>query len=534
MDHNCIWRGKMIYSKSETTVTILFTSDIHGHVLTSTNGECCFGLSKVATLLKSIQLKAENVLTIDNGDLIQGTPLTYYFAKRLKNKPNPMVLLLNELQYDAAIIGNHEFNYGKAIINQTISQSNFPWLSANIVHHRTKETYFGTPYIVKEFPSGIKVAVLGVTTKLIPQWERPEHIESLAFEDAVESTKRWVQYIHEIEQPDLMVVAYHGGFERDIHTGERLERDTGENQAYAMCQSVDGIDVLLTGHQHRELVGEVNGVTVIQAGSNGRLLGEVSVTFNKIHHEWHIHQKSANIYSVKHVKEDQQCLQLIKYYQEETNRWLNESIGKVIGDMRISNPFDVRLKEHPYIEFINKVQMEATGVNISCTALFTEKGKGLPANVKVNDIISNYIYPNTLVVLRVTGKDIKEALEKSASYFVLNEDGSIEVSRHFSYPKPQHYHYDMWEGIEYVINISRPIGERIESLTINGAPLQMDKEYDVVMNNYRASGGGNYHMFEGKERIKEVQLDVTELLIEYFMEHKEVEATVNNNWKVVW
>ncbi|RLQ97100.1 bifunctional metallophosphatase/5'-nucleotidase [Falsibacillus albus] len=516
-------------------VIVLATSDLHGHILPMTYGaneSADIGLAKIAAKIRKIQSEEGNILLIDNGDMIQGTPLTYHYVKYLKYKPNPLIKVLNHLQYDAGIIGNHEFNYGMSILNQVVSQSNFPWLSANIVHHSTKETYFGIPYITKTFKNGIKAAVLGLTTHFTPNWENPVHIQNLYFEDACLTAKRWVPYIHETEQPDLMIVAYHGGFERDISTGKATEKETGENQAYQICQEVDGIDILLTGHQHRKLEGEVNGVAVLQPGSKGECLGKVTIEMQKVDSGWKILKKVPELLMADDAS-DKEVVNLVHFYEKKTQTWLDEPIGEIEGDMQIHDPFEVRKAEHPVVELINRVQMEASSTLISSTALFHNGSPGFKQKVTMRDIISNYIYPNTLVVLQLLGSDIKAALERSASYFIVDADGKIAVNPRFAIPKPQHYNYDMWEGIEYVINVAKPLGSRIERLLFNGEPLSMMMEYEVVMNNYRAGGGGGYEMFKGKEVIKEVQKDMTELLADYFYRHPVVKAGVNHNWKVV-
>lgn len=193
-----------------------------------------------------------------------------------------MSLIANYLRYDAAVIGNHEFNYGLDVLNHAISTANFPYLSANILDKNSKESYFGKPYIIKQIESNIKIAILGMTTHYIPNWEQPPHIKDLQFEDALETTKNWVSYIREHEKPDLLVVAYHGGFERDLQTGEPTEVLTGENQGYAMCHEIEGIDILLTGHQHRKIAQTVgNDVTILQTGCNGHSVGKVTITFEK-------------------------------------------------------------------------------------------------------------------------------------------------------------------------------------------------------------------------------------------------------------
>ena len=224
---------------------------------------------------------------------------------------------------------------------------------------------------------------------------------------------------------------------------------------------------------------------------------------------------------------------MVKAYEDATQEWLDQPIGKILGDMEVHDPMKIRTGDHALIEFFNRVQMEATGVDISSTSLFDNLAPGLTEDVTMRDVVANYIYPNTLKVIRITGADIKEALEQTASYFAPYNGGEIEVNPKFLYPKPEHYNYDMWEGIEYEINISRPIGERITKLDYHGEPLDMAKEYDVVMNNYRAGGGGNYMMFKDKPVIVDLPMDVSELIANYILERKVIEATVDHNWKVV-
>ena len=519
------------------SITILETSDLHGHIFPisyGTNEYDPSGLAKIATYIKQTQETEKNIILIDNGDSIQGTPLTYHYVRQMHHLPNPMIQTFNELKYDAAIIGNHEFNYGLPILHKGIQEAQFPFLSANILHMETKGPYFGPPYHLKTLDNGFKVAILGLTTHYIPNWEKPEHIKDLVFENSIESATKWISYIKEKEAPDLFIVSYHGGFERDLKTGQPTEALTGENQAYQLCKEVGGFDLLLTGHQHRLLSEEINGITIIQPGCNGQFLGRVDLHYTYTSADgWKCMSKNPSLISLESIDVDKQILHMNKPYEEGTQNWLDQSIGQIHGDMLIQDPFEARTKEHPFIEFINRVQMETADVDISNTALFHNQALGLSANVTMREIVSNYIYPNTLTVIELSGQDIKDALEKTATYFMINEQGQIDVNPQFVEPKPQHYHYDMYEGIFYTIDVSKPIGKRVVDLMKDGEPLHMDGSYHVVMNNYRATGGGNYHMFKGKKVIREIQLDMTEILAHYFSKHKIIKAGVNHNWKVM-
>lgn len=518
------------------TITILETSDIHGNVLPinyGNNEERDLGLAKVATVIKNERSRTKHTLLIDNGDLIQGTPLTYHYVRYKSDIENPMSLILNHLNYDVAVIGNHEFNYGMDLLQSATKSSNFPWLSANILDSKTGEPFFGKPYIIKRIDD-LKIAILGVTTHYIPNWENPLHIEGLEFVDAFNAAKNWVTYIKEVENPDLLIVSYHGGFENDLETGEPTENLTGENQGYKMCYEIEGIDVLLTGHQHRSIAAQVNGVYVLQPSYNGEKIGKVEIQFVFDQNKWLIEMMTPELLSVDTVEPDQEILRLIEPYEVETQKWLDKTIGRINGDMNVNDPFKIRLSDHPLIEFINKVQMEVSGASISNTSLFNNTSPGFKQDVTMRDIVANYIYPNTLKVVRITGKDIKAALERSASYFILNKENEIEVNPSFSKPKPQHYNYDMWEGIEYILDIRQPLGHRVVKLNYEGLPINEEKEYDVVMNNYRALGGGEYTMYKNKQIVKDIPMDMSELIANYIMEKGTIDATLNHNWKVEW
>ncbi len=521
--------------KKKVSITILATSDIHGNVLPiqyGDNREVHHGLAKVSTIIKAERKTSEHVILIDNGDLIQGTPLTFNYVHNKNNNENPMIKILNHLRYDAAVIGNHEFNYGLNVLHEAVGNSCFPWLSANIIDAEKNTPYFGQPYIIKMIED-VKLAILGVTTHFIPSWEEPSHIAGLKFIDTLNATKQWVSEIIAKENPDILIVSYHGGFERDLISGELTEEPTGENQGFQICKEVEGIHVLFTGHQHREISGMIDNTTVIQPGMNGANVGKVEITLTQDPGENHIDDISSEIISCESVLADNEIVELISEYERETQDWLDNFIGTVEGDMKIEDPLSVRLKDHPYIEFINKMQMEISGAEISCTSLFNNASIGFKEKITMRDVVSNYIYPNTLKVLKLKGEDIKKALELSATYFIVNNSKEIEVNPKFITPKPQHYNYDMWEGINYILDISKPIGSRVTKLEQNGEPLGMNFEYHVVMNNYRASGGGQYTMFKEREVVKEINQDVSELLASYIIERGIIKASLNHNWKVI-
>lgn len=516
---------------------LLVTSDIHGHIYPTdyrTQEERQLGLAKLATLIKHERNKNADLMMLDNGDFIQGTPLASYVSSQPMEGIHPTIAVLNELGYDAAVVGNHEFNYGLNMLRKVVEDSHFPWLSAGIIEETSNRPAFGKPYIIRLFANGIKVAILGVTTHYIPNWEAAEHIKGLRFNDALETVKIWVAYIRKEENPDLLVVSYHGGFERDLVSGEAAERLTGENQAYAMCTEVEGIDVLITGHQHRLLEGEVGGVTVIQTGCNGQALGKISIVFNLEEGKWVIKEKRAELlWPGDATSTDKAVMALTQDIEMDTQTWLDQPIGQVIGDMSISSALECRKADHPFIAFVNQVQMDAAGVAISNTSLLSNDSQGFSSTVTMREVLTNFIYPNTLTVLRLRGRDIRAALEQTAAYFQVGIDGEIEVNPAYLEPKAQHYNYDMWGGIEYELNAAKPVGERVIKLNRNGEPLEPEAEYDVVMNNYRASGGGDYEMYRDRPVRKEIAVEMAELVTNYLLKHGTIQASCDGKWKVI-
>lgn len=510
-------------------LTILSTSDTHGYLYATdfreTNQSLDFGLTKVVTKMKEIEKKAEiPVIKIDNGDFLQGSPFSYYLAKN--KEQGSMADVMNAVGYDCGVLGNHEFNYGVDYLEETIAKLDYPIVCANILK-KSGEFLTGHPYVILE-RTGVKIAVLGLTTQYIPHWEQPATVENLVFKSAVETAKEFVPKLRDLA--DIVVVSYHGGFEKDLVTGEATEVLTGENEGYDLLHEVSGIDVLLTGHQHRVISTVENNIPVTQPGDKGRYLAKVDVVLNE---EKQIESTSAELLTMDSYEEDKELVERFNPLLNNVQIWLDKQLGKVNGDMKITDPMVVRQKSHPYIEFIQDVQRDATGVAISGTALFDNNGKGFGETISMRDIVTNYIYPNTLAVLKVTGAELKSALERSASYFDLNDSEEIVVSREFLEPKVEHYNYDIYSGIDYTIDISKPKGERIVELLFEGKEIEANQSLEVVMNQYRAVGGGDYAMFGAEKIIKEVTVDMTELISGYLEKNPVIEPVQPTNFKLI-
>ncbi len=514
-------------------LTILATSDIHGYLYPTdylnTNDELPFGLFKAASLLKKEREEAEGaVLLIENGDYIQGSPLSQY-VKENQRTPKELVSVLNDIGYDVGVLGNHEFNYGLDYLKEGIEFANHPVLSANIIKDDGSYLADGPIKIIEK--KGVKIGILGLTTQYIPHWEHPENIPELNFLSAVETAKKWVPQLQ--KEADLVIVAYHGGFEADLTTGEPTERLTGENEAYQLIKEVPGIDALITGHQHREIATIVEGVPVIQPGYRGENIGKITLEFKREAKELQIIHKEADLLSVAGAELSKEFTEKHQPLARSVNQWLDQVIGYTSGDMRIQNAHQARMVEHPYIEFINRVQLYYGQADISGTALFSDTVSGYGKEITVREVILNYPFPNTLAVIQVSGSELKAALEQSAEYFILNAENQIVVQSKFITPKPQPYNYDMYEGIDYTIDVSQPVGERIVKLQFENKDVLPEDTFELVTNQYRAVGGGNFSMFADKPFIREVNVSMSDLITEYIQEKKIIEAEVNHNFQVI-
>lgn len=509
-------------------ISVLVTSDVHGYIMpTDFSGEVDLplGLGKMASVIEE-ERKRNNVLLIENGDFIQGSPLTYYEQSFKSGMNNSVVRLANAMKYDVAVFGNHEFNFGLPVLNRVVEESNHPWLAANIKWE--DGTYFTQPYIIKEI-DGVNIAIVGVTTQFVPIWEEADRIQGLIFEDAFEAAQREVAWLHANHQIDVMIIAYHGGFESDLTTGEKLE-NSRENVGYRICKEIEGVDAVITGHQHREIAQHLFRKAIVQPGTKGVCLGKIELTIND---NGQLEKSEPSLIYMDNIPLNDTIRDLIAPIHNETENWLDQSIGEIEGDMLIDSPFMARLNGHPYVDFINRIQNEVAGTSISCMAIFSDSCRGFNPKVTMRDIVTNYIYPNTLKVLEVKGQYIIEALEQSATYFKL-EDGKPVISKAFQTPKAQPFNYDLWSGIDYTIDLREPEGKRVGEVLFNGEPIRLEETYEVVMNNYRATGTGNFDYFKDCPVVKDIQSDMTELIADYLINHGIVQAKPMNNMKILY
>lgn len=520
------------------TLTILSTSDTHGFIFPTNyvrpRAHMPFGLIRAATVLSAEQQSAPGpVITIDDGDFLAGSPLAYYVAQvQPHSDPQPLVRIYNQIHYDAEILGNHEFDYGTDYLERALNASDRPVVNANILDGAGRPL-FGQQYRIIE-RNGVKIAIVGLTTRAVLQWKNHDNVsDDVHFHTAVSIAKELVPKLKKIV--DVVIVSYHGGFERNLKTGKLIESlSNGENEAYQLLSEVKGIDALITGHQHRKIATSVFGVPVTQPGYRGEAVGKIVLKLEPSRAGGYIvTDKSAHLIETKNAEFDRNIAIYSHQLDKKVDHWLAEPLAQIDGDLTFKSAQKARMKETAYTEFIQRVQMTTMKADISATSLFNNEGHGFENPITMRNIMTNYVYPDGLALELITGRELKAALEKAATYFTLNLKNQIVVNPAFYSPKLRHYNYDMYEGINYRINVAKPVGHRIDRLLYKGQPVSNDQAFKIALNRYRAGGGGHYDMFHADKIIAENKTPMSQLIADYLRAHSVIKATVDHNFEVV-
>jgi 2',3'-cyclic-nucleotide 2'-phosphodiesterase / 3'-nucleotidase len=516
-------------------ITILSTTDLHGNIYLidyNINQPDVRGLARVATIVKQARKEKPDLLLLDSGDTIQGTPLTFYHAKINNKPPDPMMAVMSAIGYDAMAVGNHEYEFGFDMLNKARSDARFPWLSANTYKKGTDQNYF-QPFIVKQV-NGVRIGILGLTTPGMPSLENAELTYSkIEVRDPLREAKRWTGLLRNREQVDLVVIAMHMGLEADLRSGEMFPGQMpNENAALAIANQVPGVDVILMGHTHRELSSVyINGVLLVQADKWGRCIARVDVYLEKKapSGRWHVVAKSGRTIRVgDQMQPDPEALRIAEPYHRETQAWLDQVIGDSPVELKAG---EERFRDTAILDLVHRVQLEAGDADVS-TAMSLNPNARIPKGpVTVRDIIGLYEYEAAPIVVEVTGKVLKEALEHSSRHFgayIPNRRPIELIDERFP-----SYTYDVAEGITYDLDISKPVGQRIQNMRFRGQPVSATQKLRLATNTFRVNGGAGYTMFKDARVISRSSKELRELIIDWVKRNKHIPATATNNWRLL-
>ena len=544
-------------------VKIIETSDVHGAIFPHnflTDKPANTSLAQVMTYLKEQRADTNQIVfLLDNGDILQGNPAIYYINFHKTEGTHLLADIMNYMQYDAGTVGNHDIDPGPEVYNKFLKDIKFDWLAANAIDESTNKPYF-KPYTTVE-RGGIKIAIFGMITPYVPNWLPEKLYKGISFEDMVETAKAWVKKIRAWEQPDLLIGLFHSGVDYG-YGNQNNQTPKNENASELVAKLVPGFDIVFVGHDHQghnysiKNVDDGN-VLILGTQANARTLAVANVTlqFDKHCSFFEIKEKSGEIIDVRNYKPDPDFL---TKYSELFNEIKNYSSQKIGVNKTLIKSSDGLFGPSVATDFINSVQLELTNADISFTPPFSFNDEVEIGDIFIRDLFSLLRYENYLYTMELTGQEIKDYLEYSyGNWFnqMKNEDdnllryktndkGEIIYSNRTNSPElyERFYNYDCAAGIDYVVDITKPIGERISITKLSdGREFNLNSKYKMAINSYRGSGGGG-HLIKGagipKEKLKErilfsTDTDFRQYVIDLIKDKKVIEPKLLNNWKIV-
>jgi 2',3'-cyclic-nucleotide 2'-phosphodiesterase/3'-nucleotidase len=510
---------------------VLATSDLHGKFYPwayATNTESTSGsMTQLATAIKS--LRTENTLLVDAGDTVQDNSAQIF----QNEKVHPMIAALNAIGYDIWVTGNHEYNFGMDYLKKVIASFDGKTLVGNVLDEDGKPIADGYTIIEK---NGVKIGVIGMVTQNITRWDAA-NLAKCTVTDPVEETRKIIDKIG--KDVDVLIAVMHMGVDNEYGVANSGVTD--------LANACPEFDLIVSSHEHALIEGkEINNILVIQNKNQAQTMNEVHLCLGKTADGWDVINRTSKSIDIKNFESDPDLLAKLKPYHEQAVADANVVIGKLEGgnlapDNEIKEIPSAQIMDTAMIDLINEVQMYYTGAKVSAAALFV-----MEANLKVGDIHKSdssliYKYDNTLYKMQMTGAQLKKFMEWSASYFNQYQDGDLTIS--FS-PDIRAYNYDMFAGVNYEIDISKPAGERIVNLTWpDGTPVKDDESFVIAVNNYRCNSqllSDVIYKDGDKPTLLEIDVrgdigGVRELIGEYIKTVKggTITPVCDNNWKIV-
>lgn len=552
-------------SASTHNLTIMGTTDMHQNLMPydymADEEVDDFGFAKTYTLIEKIRNNSENTLLLSNGDIISGSLISTVETQvdpLEEGETQKIVEIYNEVGYDAVTVGNHELqDYKTSFFEKARKGAEFPWLSANIKMADNQDKNYVKPYtIINKKVDGkeLKIGVIGFTPPQTMRWGSSHLKGNVVMEDIVDSAMNYMPELK--EKTDIIVALAHTGIsDKDINS-----YDAKENAAYYLAQ-INGIDAMILGHHHQELPGgykeitgidsekgTIHGVPAVMPKSWGRALGVIDMELSYNNGNWDVKSASSRLEMVdKNIKAHEKVKELAKSIHEKTIAYVRQPIGTAERDI---TSYVSRVMDSSVTQIINDAQLwwaknkfeegEYSDLPILSAAApfqagrenpeyFTEVSKG---DITIGDVTDIYIYANQIRVMKLNGKQVIEWLERSAENF--NQiDPDVSGTQELLNSEFSAYNYDVIEGIEYEIDVTKPKGERIVNATYNGEPLSSDQEFLVVTNDYRAGGGGNFPPCVEEDPVYAPSGDTNRAqIINYIKAKKTVNPEPTNNWKI--
>ncbi len=515
---------------------IIETTDVHGSIFPYnfiTDKATDTSLAQLATLVATERAKkSQNVILLDDGDILQGQPIVYYYNFEKTTGTHIVADVMNYLGYDAGTLGNHDIEAGHPVYDKLLKELKFPWLAANAV--KADGTPYFAPYTIIN-KGGAKVAVIGLITPWIPNWLPQQFWTGMKFEDMVTTAQKWVTTVREKEKPDLVIGLFHSGVDY-TYGGLKADTPNNENAAELVATRVSGFDIILTGHDHQstnKTVKNPNGKTVFIFGAQNGMRNVSVVTAilmrNAKDDGWD-KSISGKIQPIAGLAADPKFTEKFAAQFNEVKTYVSRPIGKMTGSI---NTRDSMFEDSAFVDLIHTIQLGVTGnpdfglnkAEISFAAPLSANAT-IPTSADgtlfVRDMFNLYVYENFLYTMNMTGQQVKDFLEfsyqgwmdtmKSDADHIINfkkdASGNVVVDEKSKLPvtATRYYNYDSAAGILYTVDVTKPAGSRITIASMaDGSPFSLTKTYSVAINSYRAQGGGGHLVTGAKMNDAEVK-----------------------------
>ena len=506
-------------------ITILATTDIHGNILgyNYDKGESFnnSGMNRIYSYIKQVKSENLNTLVVDNGDIIQGNTLTDEMYSNKKDEKHPVISAMNFMGYDAMVLGNHEFNFGLDLIKSLEKQSDFPFLSANVDYRESGEDFVKTHTIIN--CGGVRVGIIGLTTPNVPRWVG-NLVKDLNFHDLGETAYRYVSEIR--DKVDIIMVMAHASMVSEHD--KKNERDAAE-KILRLCPE---IDVLVVGHFHIT-VKEKRGKTLIGGATDS---GQEVIRFDlTLDNNNHVIDGQVKVVSMKpyYPSEELSGLPVIKKAHETTMDFVTEIIGEATEDFQpkdeISFIPEGRLRDTPLIELINKVQLINSGADVTSTSLIRDDSNIKKGVITYGHIFNVYKFTTFLYVVEVTGKELKNYMEWAASAYNQWKSGDISISFTMDIPGYQH---EFFAGVNYKVNISKPVGHRIVDLIFKGDLVKENQKLKLATSDYCYFANLKGRKLAKNNYIWKSSNTIRDMIVEYIKNQGIISPQVDNNWEI--
>lgn len=546
--------------------TVMGTTDLHGNVFNwdyFTDAEFDdtahndVGLAKISTLVDQVREEKgrRNTLLIDAGDTIQGTQLSYYYARvdpitGADGPVHPMAQAMNAIGYDAAALGNHEFNYGIPVLRKFEEQCDFPLLGANALDAKTLRPAFAPYWMTRlRTPCGrdVKVAVLGLTNPGIAIWDKVNVQGKMTFPGLEEQAAKWVPRLRSMGA-DVVIVSAHSGTSGTSSYGDQVPYV--ENAAALVAEKVAGIDAILVGHAHVEIpesrvVNKETGREVVLSEPLkwGQRLTLFDFELEWERGRWQVASVSAKVLNSNASEEDPRIVRLLGDEHKKVVGYVNEVIGTSTAAMGAT---EAPYKDVPILDFINHVQSETVKAALAGTeyaalpvlsqaSCFSRTASISAGEVTIRQVAGLYPFENTLEARVLTGAQIKEYLEFSARYYVQTAaGGDVDPSKLTNADNTPDYNYDAVGGLTYEIDIAKAPGSRIAKLSFDGKPIDEKAQFVLAVNNYRASGGGNFPHVASAKQVWANSEEIRNTIIAWVQAEKTIDVSrfASVDWKL--